>query len=467
MGVAAIGILLIAASSEAQRASGRGTPEMAVGLVFRDAGQGRPLSSPAYERAVVEAANRWFEPAGLCFFVQGRRAEAPAVHYEEIRERRLSEDAVDVFVVARLERRGRSIAGAGSVGGRSLRVALDRADAGPFTLAHELGHVFGLSHTASGVMFRQSGWWGSQGSMSDAQRTVVRGRMAELRGRIARPGSMCERHSLRDGWEDDEALLHEVDREVSGGRRYRGTLLFGKRHGHGSLRRPNGTGYVGQWRRGIREGQGRWNYDSGSVYEGAWRDGRRHGTGVMRYPEGHRYSGDWRAGSRHGQGEMRYASSAVYRGQWRDGKRHGRGRQLYANGARYDGAWRGDQRTGRGTMRYPDGGRYSGMWREGLRHGRGVMRYARGNRYDGTWRDGERHGTGELRFAGGNRYVGDFRDGQRHGRGELRFVSGNRYVGEFRDGQRHGAGRFRFASGRWLEGRWRRGRRVRVIRRGG
>ena len=59
------------------------------------------------------------------------------------------------------------------------------------------------------------------------------------------------------------------------GRKYTGEFGSepGKRHGKGTLTKPDGSEYVGQWKDGKFHGQGTFTYADGTVEKGIWENG--------------------------------------------------------------------------------------------------------------------------------------------------------------------------------------------------
>jgi hypothetical protein len=333
---------LVGAALGLPRSSASAQETIAVPLVWHDAGQDAALAHEAYVRVTVESANRWFEPAGVCFYVAASGRIDPVRSLEAFKARLPDIDHdVHVGVLPSVTYEGRGVRGVASWRGRKRWVVLDRADAGRLTLAHELGHLFGLGHEEEGVMRSPSNPWGRTDGMTPTQRRTVRDAARALRAEHAHAASQCVRSSIPSLGEigPRSPLLHDV-RDG----RYQGTVLFGERHG-----------------------RGRYAYTSGGHYEGAWVWGRRTGTGTYRFPSGNRYIGDWRGGVRHGQGVFEYA-----------------------NGDRYTGDWRDNQRTGRGVYTYASGDRYEGPFRNGKRHGRGSYTFASGTWVEATYRQDRR-----------------------------------------------------------------------------
>lgn len=77
---------------------------------------------------------------------------------------------------------------------------------------------------------------------------------------------------------------------------YEGSMLAGKRHGSGTLKRSDGSRYVGQWRNGHRHGSGTYTWAAGHRYEGAWSDDRPHGLGTATFADGDVHEGEWSMG---------------------------------------------------------------------------------------------------------------------------------------------------------------------------
>jgi len=49
----------------------------------------------------------------------------------------------------------------------------------------------------------------------------------------------------------------------------------GKRHGHGTETRADGTTYTGEWKDDKPNGQGALSFADGRRYTGEWKDGKR------------------------------------------------------------------------------------------------------------------------------------------------------------------------------------------------
>ena len=77
---------------------------------------------------------------------------------------------------------------------------------------------------------------------------------------------------------------------------YEGFVLAGKRHGSGTLKRSDGSRYIGEWRNGQRHGSGTYKWAAGHRYEGAWSDDKPHGIGTATFADGDIHQGQWRMG---------------------------------------------------------------------------------------------------------------------------------------------------------------------------
>ena len=70
-------------------------------------------------------------------------------------------------------------------------------------------------------------------------------------------------------------------------------------------------------------------------YSGDFRFGKKHGTGKMRYPDGGVYTGAWADDQREGSGTYYYPNGDVFTGRWAGDKKQGRGSYTYAkNGSK-------------------------------------------------------------------------------------------------------------------------------------
>ncbi|MFK8004528.1 MAG: hypothetical protein AB8H86_33480 [Polyangiales bacterium] len=345
--------------------------DFVIPLHIHDAGLLQPdgaLASRRYLEVSVESANRWFEDAGVCFFVQAHQPFPARETYEVIRRELPRTPAVHAAIVRQVSNRGRQVNGVATRGGTRATLALSRLRADRFTMAHELGHVLGLTHSESGVM-RSSGrdWWDLDEEMT---RTEIRTVRENARAFVARhenwPRRECLRHSVPEPSEigPDDSLLLRGARTYSNGARYEGSLLFGRRHGLGTHEYADGSTYQGMWALGERHGQG--THEQGRRrYVGDWANDRRQGHGLQVYRNGTEYEGAFVRGQRHGLGEHRFRRGR-YRGNWHRGERSGFGEYIFPNGDRHVGQWRGGRRHGFGTHRFNrTGRRLIGEWRNG------------------------------------------------------------------------------------------------------
>ena len=62
---------------------------------------------------------------------------------------------------------------------------------------------------------------------------------------------------------------------------YVGEKKDGKRHGQGTLTKPNGDKYVGEFKDGKQDGQGTYTHSDGKKYVGEWKDGYKTGQGTF------------------------------------------------------------------------------------------------------------------------------------------------------------------------------------------
>uniref|UniRef100_A0A8C6EEZ7 ALS2 C-terminal-like protein n=1 Tax=Moschus moschiferus TaxID=68415 RepID=A0A8C6EEZ7_MOSMO len=202
-----------------------------------------------------------------------------------------------------------------------------------------------------------------------------------------------------------------------------------------------------------------------ATYEGEWYWGRPHGKGTLKWPDGRNHVGDfcqglehgfgirlvpqasedkfdcykchWQEGSMCGYGICEYSTSEVYKGYFQEGLRHGFGVLESAPQAprplRYTGHWERGQRSGYGVEEDRDRGeRYIGMWQADQRHGPGVMVTQAGVCYQGTFQADKMVGPGILLSDDDSLYEGTFsRDLTLVGKGKVTFPNGFTLEGSF------------------------------------
>ncbi|XDC85210.1 hypothetical protein R6Z07F_016383 [Ovis aries] len=202
-----------------------------------------------------------------------------------------------------------------------------------------------------------------------------------------------------------------------------------------------------------------------ATYEGEWYWGRPHGKGTLKWPDGRNHVGDfcqglehgfgirlvpqasedkfdcykchWWEGSMCGYGICEYSTSEVYKGYFQEGLRHGFGVLESAPQAprplRYTGHWERGQRSGYGVEEDSNRGeRYIGMWQTDQRHGPGVMVTQAGVCYQGTFQADKMVGPGILLSDDDSLYEGTFtRDLTLVGKGKVTFPNGFTLEGSF------------------------------------
>ncbi|XP_066900594.1 ALS2 C-terminal-like protein isoform X15 [Kogia breviceps] len=181
---------------------------------------------------------------------------------------------------------------------------------------------------------------------------------------------------------------------------------------------------------------------SQATYEGEWYWGRPHGKGTLKWPDGQNHVGDFCQGLEHGFG-IRLVPQAsedkfdCYKCHWREGSM-----------------------CGYGICEYSTNEVYKGYFQEGLRHGFGVLESTpqtpqpcRGERYIGMWQADQRHGPGVMVTQAGFCYQGTFQADKMVGPGILLSEDDSLYEGTFtRDLTFVGKGKVTFPNGFTLEG---------------
>lgn len=124
--------------------------------------------------------------------------------------------------------------------------------------------------------------------------------------------------------------------------------------------------YEGDLVYGVRHGRGTMIFKSGNVYKGDWRDGNMHGLGEFTFnTTGDHYVGEMTNGKIGGYGRMKFHSGHIFEGYYVDGKRNGRGSLTCSDGRRFEGEWINDKLSGMGILWYNDGRVFRGMYVDG------------------------------------------------------------------------------------------------------
>ena len=300
---------------------------------------------------------------------------------------------------------------------------------------------------------------------------------------------------------------------------YSGQFLKDKKHGQGLLQSADGTIQEGIWdendfiqakiilpncnaEKDFDDCFGSYSWPDGSHYVGDFKKNNFNGYGIFIYSDGNRYEGEWKDNKRDGKGTFTDAKGNTYEGLWKEGKRHGNGSLKFKGPVKfapdYQGEWHNDERHGVGVLTYSSGKAYRGDFKNDKKHGVGKESDFSGNIiFEGYWNDGnpiqdyqgkecpddlwvdDRHncwaedydpnvGTylamyqygkrndldGRLKFLNGDEYIGEFTDGSRTGFGTLTSVSGYKYTGNWVRSKMHGKGIMIFEDGTSLDGNW-------------
>ncbi|XP_057353733.1 ALS2 C-terminal-like protein isoform X2 [Manis pentadactyla] len=207
---------------------------------------------------------------------------------------------------------------------------------------------------------------------------------------------------------------------------YEGEWCWGRPHGRGTLKWPDGRHHVGEFCQGLE-----------------------HGFGIHLVPQASEdkfdcYKCHWWKGSMCGYGICEYSTDEVYKGYFWEGLRHGFGVLESAPQApqlcKYTGHWERGQRSGYGIEEDGDRGeRYIGMWQADQRHGTGVLVTQAGICYQGTFQADKIVGPGILLSEDDSLYEGTF---TRHltlvGKGKVTFPNGFTLEGSFGSGAGRG-----------------------------
>ncbi|KAE8842288.1 hypothetical protein PTNB85_01055 [Pyrenophora teres f. teres] len=96
-----------------------------------------------------------------------------------------------------------------------------------------------------------------------------------------------------------------------------------------------------------------YKYFSSEYYKGEILNGYHHGHGTQIYHSGATYSGSFRLGKRHGHGLYTFQNGDTYDGEWVDDQQHGTGTYIEAaSGNTYVGGWQNDKKFGEGVTHW-------------------------------------------------------------------------------------------------------------------
>ncbi|XP_029444135.1 ALS2 C-terminal-like protein isoform X2 [Rhinatrema bivittatum] len=202
---------------------------------------------------------------------------------------------------------------------------------------------------------------------------------------------------------------------------YEGDFAWGKPHGKGTLKWPDGRNYVGDFKEGLEDGFGIYlvphsSEDGYDCYKCHWREGKMQGYGICEY-----------------------SNETVYKGYFKDNLRHGFGvletSVSIKHPFKYTGHWDGDKKMGYGIWDDIESGqRYIGMWQNDQRHGTGIVVTQSGVCYQGTFLMDKMAGTGILISEDDSVFEGKFTEQLKmDGKGKLTFPNGFTLEGTFKN----------------------------------
>lgn len=191
---------------------------------------------------------------------------------------------------------------------------------------------------------------------------------------------------------------------------YNGTMKDGKEDGKGDLLFYDHSSFRGLFHKGRAVSGTVTNPDGRVIYNGEYDIYETFvGKGTQYLPDGSVYVGDFKRGKKHGRGVMTYSNKDSYEGNWNEDRRDGDGVYYFANCTvrSISGRWRNDRPIARLFLKFDlpcedSSSKFVGDFNDGVRHGSGVMTYVSGDSYSGEWVNGKREGFGELRFFANN-----------------------------------------------------------------
>eukprot|EP00930_Biecheleria_cincta_P036192 TRINITY_DN24830_c0_g2_i1.p1 TRINITY_DN24830_c0_g2~~TRINITY_DN24830_c0_g2_i1.p1 ORF type:complete len:397 (-),score=49.90 TRINITY_DN24830_c0_g2_i1:454-1644(-) len=216
---------------------------------------------------------------------------------------------------------------------------------------------------------------------------------------------------------------------------YTGQWLGIQRHGRGTLVRPDGSYYEGEFRYGMAHGRGKLNVINGESYDGEWVQDRAEGFGKYTHEDGSFYEGQWNEDEKHGQGLERFSDGSCYEGSFSRGNKHGMGMYRANTGQLvFQGQFQNDTLGGDGSYNFPDGRFYMGQFMSGQMEGQGIMTWPDGSSYEGTFQGDKRHGAGYMSWPETGSWQGQWHQGKQHGEGVLTDVNGRSTHGRWHHG---------------------------------
>jgi hypothetical protein len=183
------------------------------------------------------------------------------------------------------------------------------------------------------------------------------------------------------------------------GSTYEGEFKDGKCHGKGKDTFSDGSVIIGEYTEGMPHGIGKFTCLDGSGYEGEFKNGMGNGKGTMKHPDGSEYIGEVKDTAMHGVGSRKFLNGEVYEGDWRHNKKHGEGKYISASGE-YTGGWKDDKMHGKGKVKRPDGTVFVGEWKDNLLQGKVKTTFRDGSLYEGEMVDGKKHGSWRRNVTG-------------------------------------------------------------------
>lgn len=118
--------------------------------------------------------------------------------------------------------------------------------------------------------------------------------------------------------------------------------------------------------------------------------GRKHGFGVYKWPDGSKYSGFWSKNKLSDIGLYEWSDGRSYRGYWKHSKMDVFGIYCWQDGRSYQGEYFNDKKHGYGVLKWFDGREYAGYWANGQQHGPGTFSNPKdGKIKQGLWEHGK------------------------------------------------------------------------------
>ena len=199
---------------------------------------------------------------------------------------------------------------------------------------------------------------------------------------------------------------------------------------------PNGSKYVGLFKKGMYEGRGRLIFRKGDYFEGEFKNNKANGFGKYVNINGEIYIGNWLDDKQEGKGELILKNGCRYIGDFKNGKENGKGKIIWPDSSFYEGDFVNNYFEGYGIYMMRNKKNYIGQWKMGQMNGFGIFNYPDGKSYKGYFEKDKKNGFGIYSGKNNLRYEGKYKKGKQYGIGRIINEKGEKQLGLYLKGKR-------------------------------